>query len=269
MHDPSAPAGLSSPPDPATDRPGKLVPQNIADMLALLHILLTYARHLAATIERRAASRGFASIGQYFGTARLPVILARLQRGMLRIAALERVLLVRAARGRDLVFREFHVRTRRAAPAREPQPQVPPADPAAAAPKPVRRKRDAAPDPANLPTLDQLIAQIRRRPIGQTVADICRDLGVWPLLCDHGFWTDLSHAITRNRGNLLHFVRDFRRREVDFVPEWDFDPNLGLPEQTRSGVHRVLGFFIGETPVTPYWVAAAPGLGDPVATGPP
>ena len=47
-------------------------------------------------------------------------------------------------------------------------------------------------------------------------------------------------------------------------------PNLALPEQTREGIRRVLGFFIGEPPVDPFRPATAPGA--PVAaaaTGPP
>src|SRR5487761_2739502 len=98
MNDADASAGLSPPPDPPQDRAEKPVPQNIADVLTLLHILLAYGRHLAATLEPRAAA-----------------ILARLSRGMLRLMALERVLLARAARGRDLVFLQPRRRAARAA----------------------------------------------------------------------------------------------------------------------------------------------------------
>ncbi len=72
-------------------------------LLAIVRILIGYGLHLAETLEHRAAARGFATIAQFFGTARVATIHARLCRGLLRAMALERVLLARAARGRDLV----------------------------------------------------------------------------------------------------------------------------------------------------------------------
>jgi len=47
------------------------------------------------------------------------------------------------------------------------------------------------------------------------------------------------------------------------------DPNLGLPEQNREGLRRMLGFCIGEPPATPFWVVMPPGACEPAATGPP
>ena len=270
MNPADASAGRSPPPDPSPDRAQKPVPQNIGDVLTLLHILLVYGRHLAATLEHRAAARGFSAIAQFFGTARVPAILARLSRGILRIMALERVLRARAARGRDLVFPQLRRRA-----ASEPQPALPPApkpqdEPPPPRPAPRRRPDpDAPPDPANPPTLEQLEAEIRRRPIGRTIADICRDLGVAPSLCEGSLWNALFEAIMWYRGNLPKLVLDFRRRQVAFEPELDSDPNLGLPERTRDGNRRMLGFFIGQPPVTPFWVPAPPGLDEAAATGPP
>ena len=263
-------SGLPLPPDPSQDRAQKLVPQNIADVLTLLHILLSYGRHLAITLEHRAAARGFSVIAQFFGTARVPVILARLARGMLRAMALQRVLLARAARGRDLVY----LPPRRRA-ARAPQPAPPPPKPAGAEPPPPRPaplrrpETDDPPDLASLPSLEQFEAEIRHRPVGRTIADICRDLGVSPSLCEGSFWNALFEAITWYRGNLPGLMKDFRRREVAFEPELNDDPNLGLPEQSRDGIRRMLGFFIGEPPATPFWVPAPPGLVAAEATGPP
>ena len=268
MNDADATAGLSPPPDPSQDRAKKPVPQNIADVLTLLHILLAYGRHLAATLEHRAAASGFSVIAQFFGTARVPAILARLSRGLLRLQALELVLLARAARGRDLVFLQPRRRAAHEAQPALPQPPASQTEPQSPRPAPFRRpETDAAPDPANLPTLEQLQAEIRRRPVGRTIADICRDLGVSPSLCEGSFWNALFEAITWYRGNLPKLVKDFRRREAAFEPELDSDPNLGLPEQTRDGIRRMLGFFIGQPPVTPFWVPAPPGL--IAATGPP
>ena len=240
-------------------------------MLALLYILLGYGRHLIATLEHRAAARGFSNIAQFFGTAHLPAILARLSRGMLRAQTLQRVLLARAARGRDLVF--LQPRTRAASAAPSPLPPAPElqAEPPPSRPAPPRRRLDTddPPDPANLPTLEQLEAEIRRRPTGRTIADICRDLGVSPSLCEGGFWNAVFEAITWYRGNLAKLILDFRRREVAFEPELNDDPNLGLPEETRDGIRRMFGFFIGQEPATPFWVPVPPDLVAAAATGPP
>jgi hypothetical protein len=273
MTNPDATAGLPPPPDPPQDRAAKPLPQNIADLLTILGILLAYARHLAATLEYRAAANGFTSVAQFFGTARLAVIRARLARGMLRIRALETVLRARAARGRDLVFlgrREPAPRTPKPAP---PTGETPAGADADAGPQ--RRPRrprppgaEAAPDPANLPSLEQLVAEIRRRPIGAAVADICRDLGVAPSLCEGRLWDALFNAITWYRGDLHRLIVDFRRREVAIDPEVDRDPNLGLPARSRAVIGRALGFFIGQEPVTPFWVPVPPDLAA-AATGPP
>ena len=87
---------------PPKDRPGKPAPARIAEILAVVSILATYGRHLAETLEQRAVARGFATIARFFGTAAFDTILAHIQRGLMRAVALERVLLRRAARGRDL-----------------------------------------------------------------------------------------------------------------------------------------------------------------------
>jgi len=81
------------------------------------------------------------------------------------------------------------------------------------------------------------------------------------------------------RGNLGNVVLEMRRREKLYDREQWKHPNLGLPEQSREGVRRVLGFFIGEPPVDPYRPMPAPAapasVAAPdapivaVATGPP
>ncbi len=254
MSSAEATAGLSSPPDPTQDRPGKPVPQNIADLLAILHVLIGYGLHLAETLEHRAAARGFAVVAQFFGTARVAAIRNRLARGLLRAMALERVLLARAARGRDLVFYKPRKATPRATPPAHLQAAVSAAMPERPQPRPVRRADpDEVPDPARLPTLDQLEADIRRRPVGRALADICSDLGVSPSLCEGRVWLAVSCAIMWYRGNLPRLMKEFRRREVVFCnTEADRNPALGWPERTRDGNRRMLGFFIGETPVMPF-----------------
>ncbi len=266
---PTAPdtAGLASQPDPQQDRPGKPVPANIAQILHIVRILLGYGHHLAATIERRAAARGFSIIAQCFGTANVAVILAHLCRGIMRAVALERVLLARAARGRDLA-----VPQPRAGGGNEAQPagqagtaQAAEAEPAAPRAAKLRARRANPHEPldlAHLPTVEQLEAEIRRRPIGRVIADICHDLGVSPGLCAGGFWNDIFQALISYRGSLAGFSGEMRRREARFEQELDRRPALGWPEQGRDAVRRVLGFFVGEAPVDP-----DPGLATPCMSG--
>jgi hypothetical protein len=242
-----ATADLPPQPDPHQDERTRPVPPHIADFLTLLHVFLVYGRHLALTLDARAAAGRFAVIGQFFGTANLTVIRARLARGILRIQALQRVLLTRARRGRDLVW----------LPPRQPRPRKPTAtQPPAAASQPAPRPRpaplhrrpgpDAAPDLDNLPTLAQLEAQIRRRGVGQSLADICRDLGISPCLCERRLWNALFDSLTWYRGNLSTLMRDLQHRAKAFIPEWDFTFRLGVPDKEPETIRTVIGFFIGE-----------------------
>ena len=86
-------------------------------------------------------------------------------------------------------------------------------------------------------------------------------------------------AIHPYRGNLSNVVLEMQRREKRFDKDHWKHPDLPLPEQTREGIRRVLGFRIGEPPVDPFRPVPAPDApasvaapGVPVAaaaTGPP
>ena len=252
-----ATAGLSTPPAPPQDERTKPVPPHIADVLLILHILLIYGRHLSLTLKCRAAIRGFSSIAQFFGTARVPAMLARITRGLLRIQALQRVLLDRARRGRDLVWLGPHRSRRRNRPPAQPRtPQDQDAD------RPARVRRpdpEAIPDPDNLPTLKELVAQIRRRGIGRSIVDICHDLGVSPALCERRFAIALLDVIPWYRGDLGHYLMRFRNRVPTLDPELDGTPPLRLPERHNDAIQRMLGFAIGDRwPVMPQLLPAEP-----------
>src|SRR5580698_7215657 len=94
----------ASPHGPQPDPPGRTMPARIAALLHTVRIMLGFGRHLAETATHRSSSPDFNAIAACFGTGRLSAILAHLQRGLLRAAALERVLLARAARGCDIQF---------------------------------------------------------------------------------------------------------------------------------------------------------------------
>jgi hypothetical protein len=75
------------------------MPEHIAFLLLAVDILLGYGRHLLGTDRQRATTTTFTAVAACFGTANLSTILAHLNRGITGAAALERVLLARAATG--------------------------------------------------------------------------------------------------------------------------------------------------------------------------
>ena len=258
------------------------MPERIAFLLQTVRTLLGYGRHLADTVTRRAAAPTFPSIAVGFGTANLSVILAHLQRGILRAMALERVLLARAAAGRDI---EFEAPREAASPgpaapaepaAEQPAetPAAPPAEPPAERKAARRPHRPSHPDDPTLymPSLKELEAQARRRPLGRSIVDICLDLAALPAFCHGRFWNELFHIIRGYGGSLDTLMRESRRREEAFDQEQDRTPGRTWEwiNQSRERIREALGFFIGEPPVDPFDASPAPGV--PVAamaTGPP
>jgi hypothetical protein len=258
-------------PDPTKDRAGKPVPEHIAAVLSVLSMLIEYGRHLTETVEHRAIWRGFATIAQFFGTAAMPVILAHIHRGLMRVLTLEQMLLRRAARGRDLAILARRNDARRAAQQAAPQGEPAAAEPSGPHPveappaeqpasRPARRTGPEEPLTLDtLPSMAQLEAEVRRRPIGQTIVAICRDLGISPSLCDGTFWHQVFMAIHCYRGSLNNIVLEMHRWEKRFDREHWKHPDLPLPEQTRDGIRRVLGFWIGAPPVDPFRPVPAQG----------
>src|SRR5215467_15551796 len=130
----------STPSDPPQDQAGTTMPARTAFVLNALGIILTFGRHLRDTIRQRAAAPNFATIAAVFGTANVETIAAHLQRGILRVIALQRVLLARGAAGRDIPD----------IPSRKDQSQPAPADAEtapAAAPKPKRSRSHSSQSP--------------------------------------------------------------------------------------------------------------------------
>ena len=242
-------------PDPRQDRASPSVPENIAHLLYVVSTLLEYGRHLAATIERRAAMPGFSLFSALFGTARLPVILAYLHRGILRATALENLLLKRAATGRDIEVAPLRVRTPpNAAPVTGTNDDLAnqPLDTQISRLAADRARHDAPIDPDHLPTLEEIEAEIHRRPIGRTITDICRDLGIVPGLCTREFWDAVMEAIACHEGSAVSLFENMHRRSEQFLQEQDNDPES---KQTDRGEtlypHQTLGFKIGEPPHDP------------------
>ncbi len=288
QHEANATPCPTSPPDPQTDRPARpclgrpcparTIPARIAALLHTVRILLGYGRHLAETAPHRSTSTDFNAVAACFGTGRLHTIMAHLQRGLLRAMALERVLLARAATGRDICCvapseRSTATAYQAAGPADLPaggtdQPADPPGGPAelpdaeqpaaaqVARTAATRRSRPAGWNDPELfmPTLEELEAQVRRRPLGRTLVEICLDLAVVPGFCTGAFWNELFDSIRLHGGSVATLMQEKLRREEAFSKEQDrtIGSNWDWLEMGREALRRVLGCFIGEMAVAPF-----------------
>ncbi len=183
-------------PTPKPSRSGRL--------LALVRALIAYGRQVAATLRDNHPTLGLNDIA---------LILRRMARGLLRAEALE-ARIIRAAPWLDA----------------EPKPRR-----ACAQAKP-RSARAAAPRPADttespltaslltvLPTAEQIAAEVRRRPIGAVIVDICRDIGLMP---SNKLWPELLDLIIRYNGNLGRWTMDILRRAFRHNPAlaWPHPP---------------------------------------------
>jgi hypothetical protein len=155
-------------------------PTRSGRLLGLIRKLIDYGRELATTIRQRVAADPIFAKAR-FGTTDLAVIFARITRGIILANALEARVLRSAA----------HLDAE-SAPRRAPSAARAPAAPRAAA--------EADPGLAHLPTAEQIAAEVRRRPIGAVIADICRDLGING---SHPLWREVHHAMLRHGGNFV------------------------------------------------------------------
>jgi hypothetical protein len=176
--------------DPPTDQPDPK-PSRSGRLLAVVRKLIDYGKELATTIRQRISTEPtFAT--SCFGTTDLAKILACIVRGLHRANALEARVIQRAA------VLDAGPRPRR--PRSEPKPQ--------AAPRPADRQDAPL---TQLPTAEQIAAEVRRRPIGAVIADICRDLGILP---SHPLWREVQEAMFEFGGNLSRLVCDLMDRAL-------------------------------------------------------
>jgi hypothetical protein len=206
----------------------------------------------------------FNAIAACFGTANLATILAHLNRGILRAEALDRMVRARAATGRDVDFVERRTRT----PGPQPAPAIEPEQPAATPRAPRKRaSRPAGWDDPELfmPTEQDLDRQVRRRPVGRTISDICSDLAVVPAFCHSGFWNQLHEMMHFLGGSVTRLMQEKTARREAFIKQQDriLGSNWDWVDLSRDALRAVLGFFIGEPPVNPLDPAPAPATGPP------
>jgi hypothetical protein len=182
--------------DPHQDRASGSAtsPSRTAQLLFLVRKLMDYGFELALTLKRRAAANDVSAMVRPFGTTDIALILARITRGLRLAGVLEERLM------RHPVLKENKPTSTSAPSTSAPSRRRP-----RAARPPARRIADPDTNLANLPTAEQ----IRRRPVGAVIADICRDLGIHP---GHRLWRELSIAIIRHRGSLIRLTTDAYKR---------------------------------------------------------
>jgi hypothetical protein len=168
---------------PPTDKPtpsGRL--------LRLVRKLIDYGKQLATALTQRTAD--LASVTREFGTKDVALILARIRCGLERANLLEARIIDEAASLDARAARPAAVAPR--APPAAPRPPVP---------------RAEKPDPrlARLPTSEEIAEEVRQRPIGAVLADICRDLGIVP---SHPLWWELMVLVPEHGGNFPALFED-------------------------------------------------------------
>jgi len=190
--------------DPAaTDKPGRF-----SRVLDVVRKLIDYGRTLADAVHQRTQRIDFAARACNFGTTDIELIIARITRGLLRARLLEERLVRIAPR---LVAKpKSSERKARVAP--------------------VARQDEATEhDAVNLHTPERIAAEVRRKPIGAVVADICRDFGILPC---HPLWREIQRTIMQHGGNYAALVIDIITRPRP--PGWHETSATWLPPELRS-----------------------------------
>jgi len=202
---------LTPDPTPQTPPASGEKPSRAGRLLNLVRALIAYGKELAATVRHRAVSDPFAN-RVAFGTNSVAWIVSAIARALLRAAALEARLIRDAAR----------LDAGRTPPATAPRSKP-------RAPRPPRApvQSDADLRPICLPTPEQIAAEIRRRPIGAVIVDICLDLGI---NMRHPLWPEIRHAMLMFGGSLVRFVSGhFARSLRDHIPSAPAAPERQLP----------------------------------------
>lgn len=220
-------SGLACRPGRPNDRPGAAVtdPHRALTIALLLRQVINYAKELLVTVRLRAGAPDFARFTRPFGTSDVRLIIDRIASAIRYAAILEDDLLKVARLGRHMFTKPSMPSDPARAP-REPRPSGAQAESAARhAEQPKYRVLD------RLPSAAQIAAEIRRRPVGEVVAVICRDLGITP---NHKLWPALSEVVAAHGGHLEELLQEIEER---CPPEyWPPAPDPDAPGSEQPAI---------------------------------
>lgn len=208
-----------------TSRPemdGAGVPEGIARLLHVLQWIIGYGRTFVETLHQRSAEE-FHSFARRYRRSDFGEIIARIKRGLLLAAALEETLLKRARTGRDIAPVDVRYATPRADRTSDNTNKR----------RRVRHTKIVDMPPDRLPTAEEIAAELRRRPLGAVLVDICRDLGIQPGDLTREQWEELRDLILRYGGNPndVIFAEWFLRLKLQL----EIKPGKQTPEPADTG----------------------------------
>ena len=177
-------------------------------LLRLVRKLIDYGKQLGAALTQHTAD--LAAVTRDFGTKDIALILRRIACGLQRANALEARIIENGARLDAAPERTARAAARPPRTPAAPRPPAPPAEP-------------SDPRLVRLPSAEEIAAEVRRRPIGAVIADICRDLGILP---SHPLWREICSLIMRHGGSPAALFRDIMDR---VVPLPGLDPFRASP----------------------------------------
>ncbi len=153
-------------------------------LIGLIHTVIEYGKQLIVSARQRAGTADFLAFAKPFGTVSLKLLIARIGCAVSRAVHLQQRLQYEAGLGGC-----YNPRAPRPAPA-DRAPRGRPAASTRSHAKRAARSIDST--LAKLPSVAQIAAEIRTRPIEQVIASICCDLGITP---DHALWQQLDQAL--------------------------------------------------------------------------
>ena len=242
-------------PAPRQDRAARsgVAPSQTAHLLILVRKLIDFGVLLANTLKQGASAATLAHVTRYYGIPDVALIIARITRGLQIAAALEARLISGASPAQ---LRPAPVRFPSARPPRTAMPGEQDTS------EPERRRASGADARLDrLMSAEAIAADVRRRPVGAVLADICRDLGIMPC---HPLWWEVTDAILGNGGNCATLIIERLKRD-----EFTCD-DFGLPAVPAGNAGTVDGGDISAMAAAGVGVAGgiAPGAGRGAAFAP-
>jgi hypothetical protein len=157
----------------------------VGRLLAIMRKIVAYGTDLILILQQGAQQQGVPGhrctmAVLAFGTRDLARIIARIKCGLQRAGMLEARLNRFVARGRDLAPPSLRPGT----------PRGQPAAPSAGAPPSAPRGTVLS----DLPSVEDIAEQVRTRPLGTVIRDICRDIGLAPGVMDGVLWRELMEV---------------------------------------------------------------------------